>query len=289
MNNNIDGYSSGTAEEKIMYADIYRVGAVPFTSANMDGAVEWLIDSSAGTSAETVGVSVRLANAYCVALASRDKTYESLFRNSGVNFPDGTPVWAVMSLLSRVRLAGSRPGRVRGPSFFVRSLDLGRTKGIRHFFLGGTDESLDKLLESLQKSYPGVIVAGAYAPPFGPVDDAFIEESVLRVMRSEPHIVWVGLGTPKQDFASTILAEKTGVNCVGVGAAFDFLSGVVPEAPLIFQRCGMEWLYRFCSEPKRLWKRYTIGNIFFVIAVIRGLLFQYSSSVHRHHDESDRL
>lgn len=81
--------------------------------------------------------------------------------------------------------------------------------------------------------------------------------------------MWVGLGTPKQDFVSTALAERLSVPCVGVGAAFDFAAGSVREAPLWIQNSGLEWLYRLASEPRRLWRRYVFGNVRFIVAAVR--------------------
>lgn len=251
----------------------YWVGSIPFVSTTLPGAARWLINaSSAGNPPGVPGFSVRLANAYCVALASTDKKYGDLLRNGGVNFPDGTPVWGVMACLAFLGRSGDKPGRVRGPSFFKECLAKGRDRNLRHFFLGGTEDSLASLLLRVREEYPGIRIAGGHAPAFGPVDDSFISEQTQRILAAKPDIVWVGLGTPKQDFATTMLAKTTGVNCVGVGAAFDFMAGLVPEAPLFFQKSGTEWLYRLFSEPKRLWKRYTLGNAQFFVAVASDLI-----------------
>lgn len=246
----------------------YRVGSVPFVSSTLDAAVDWLVESSSEPNPPgAAGHSVRLANAYCVALANNDPNYGNLLRNTGVNYPDGTPVWGVMACLALMRRGGDMPGRVRGPSFFREVLARGRGRNLSHFFLGGTEASLASLLIKVKEEYPGIRIAGGHAPAFGPVDTSFISEQTERILKAKPDIVWVGLGTPKQDIATTTLAETTGVNCVGVGAAFDFVAGVVPEAPTFIQKSGTEWLYRLLSDPKRLWKRYTLGNLQFLVAV----------------------
>ncbi|AOY70090.1 N-acetylglucosaminyldiphospho-UDP N-acetyl-beta-D-mannosaminyltransferase [Arthrobacter sp. ZXY-2] len=127
------------------------------------------------------------------------------------------------------------------------------------------------MVKEAKRQYPGVRIAGFHAPPFGPVDAGFIAAEAARIRDASPDIVWVGLGTPKQDFATTMLAEETRINCVGVGAAFDFLAGCQPEAPKIFQKSGTEWIFRFMSEPRRLWRRYTFGNIRFLHAVVTDI------------------
>ncbi|WP_200829931.1 WecB/TagA/CpsF family glycosyltransferase [Microbacterium sp. SLBN-154] len=211
------------------------------------------------------GVSMRLANAYCVALATTDDSYHQLLNNSGVNYPDGTPVaWAL-------RAAGqSDAHRVRGPSFFTTALAHQEADGVRPFFLGSSPSTLAALQTEVSRKFPALAIAGAFSPPFAPIDSDFIDECVSAVEEASADMVWVGLGTPKQDFLSTVLAERVGIPAVGVGAAFDFVAGTVPEAPAFAQKFGLEWAFRFAMEPRRLWKRYTIGNAQFTWAVVRN-------------------
>ncbi|WP_200896289.1 WecB/TagA/CpsF family glycosyltransferase [Pseudarthrobacter chlorophenolicus] len=215
-------------------------------------------------------MAVRLANSYCVALAGQDDRYHRLLNDSGVNFPDGAPVAAVMRAVPG-RMEGLRKpaGRVRGPSFFEMTLDKGREDSLKHFFLGATPETLFRLESAVKARYPGVQVVGTYAPPFGPLDEDFISECAAATEPASPDVVWVGIGTPKQDFLASELATRTGKVCVGVGAAFDFSAGTVTEAPVWIQNSGFEWLYRLTTEPKRLWRRYLFGNAKFVGLVVR--------------------
>ncbi|MDF0530640.1 WecB/TagA/CpsF family glycosyltransferase [Tsukamurella sp. 8F] len=209
------------------------------------------------------GTPVRLSNAYCVALANQDPEYRAVLAGPGWNFPDGAPVAYFMRRQNRK----SPSERVRGPSLFAAVLDRGRSAGLRHFMLGATQDTLDRLVESIGNRYPGAEVAGTYSPPFGPLDESFYTESIARIEESGADVVWVGLGTPKQDFAAAELARRVPLPFLGVGAAFDFVAGVVPEAPLWVQRSGFEWLYRLVSEPRRLWRRYLIGNTQFLWSV----------------------
>ncbi|WP_230595379.1 WecB/TagA/CpsF family glycosyltransferase [Rhodococcoides fascians] len=180
---------------------------------------------------------------------------------NGVNFPDGTPVVWFM----RGRTAnGNHAKRVRGPSLFGEVLDRGREASLGHFFLGTDHDTLRKLVRNVSGAYPGVKISGTYDPPFGPVTEKFIDECAEKIQKTDAQIVWVALGTPKQDFVAARLAERTARPCLGVGAAFDFHAGTVREAPKWIQNCGMEWAYRLSQDPRRLWKRYLVGNFQFL-------------------------
>ncbi|TSD54297.1 WecB/TagA/CpsF family glycosyltransferase [Aeromicrobium piscarium] len=243
-----------------MHFGVHRVGNVPFCVTNIDAAVNWLTAAAKGQSA----VSVRLANAYCVALAEEDPVYGDLLRRAGVNFPDGTPV--VWTMRAQGNAAARR---VRGPSFFIRAIEEQAATGLRPFFLGASGETLDLLTSVMTGAHPDLDIAGSYSPPFAPVSDEYIDDCLNAIGTAAPDLVWVGLGTPKQDFVSTALAERLGIPCIGVGAAFDFAAGTVREAPKFIQNSGFEWAYRFASEPRRLWRRYLVGNLSFLGAVKR--------------------
>lgn len=252
--------------------NVIAVGGVPFRASTLDTAVHWLLGR---VREQQDGISIRLANSYCVALTSSRQDYRELLTQQGVNFADGAPVALVMRMDWRKRgLPKDAVGRVRGPSFFELALDQGRSHNFSHFFLGTTPETLALLAESALAKYPGIRLAGSYSPPFEPVDQAFVSNCVSVVNASNADIIWVGLGTPKQDFLTTELARATGKHCVGVGAAFDFSAGTVREAPKWIQDGGIEWLYRLAREPKRLWKRYLVGNFVFVLLVLRKNLFR---------------
>jgi N-acetylglucosaminyldiphosphoundecaprenol N-acetyl-beta-D-mannosaminyltransferase len=233
-----------------------KVGDVPFAVVNMDAAVKWMVGEAADHSDPT---SVRLANAYCVVLARKDVEYRALLDSDGINFPDGSPVvWSM-------RADGvTDAGRVRGPSFFEEVLAEGRSRNLRHFFLGATSQTLDKLRERMEIKFPELIVAGTYSPPFEPLSAEFLDGCERAVRGAEPDIIWVGLGTPKQDYVTTELSRRLRLPAAGVGAAFDFSAGTIREAPRFVQRAGFEWLFRLLMEPRRLWKRYVIGNFEFL-------------------------
>ncbi|OLT48700.1 N-acetylglucosaminyldiphospho-UDP N-acetyl-beta-D-mannosaminyltransferase [Gordonia sp. CNJ-863] len=239
-----------------------RVGDFDFAVTSFDDAVDTVVN--AGRS--HTGIPIRLSNAYCVSLASREPEYAAILRGDGVTYPDGAPVaWCLR------RLGNPQAQRVRGPSLFTAVLDQGREADLRHFFLGATDDTLDALADEASRRFPGVRIAGRHAPPFGPLTEDFYADAVCRIDSAGADIVWVGMGTPKQDVAAAELAHRTGLAVVGVGAAFDFVAGTVREAPSWIQRSGFEWLYRLAAEPRRLWRRYLVGNSHFAYIAARSL------------------
>jgi N-acetylglucosaminyldiphosphoundecaprenol N-acetyl-beta-D-mannosaminyltransferase len=204
---------------------------------------------------------VHLINAYSVALADSDSTYRKSLSDAFCNFPDGKPLsWA--TALSRTPLS-----QVRGPRIFEETMNRGRVSGVRHFLLGSTPETLQALQESLERRYPGVVIVGSESPPFRKLSPEELNEQDDRLRILEPDIVWVGLGTPKQDYEVGRLAES-GFLAVAVGAAFDFSAGTKPEAPAWMTKVGLEWMFRLASEPRRLWRRYLFGNVRFMWAVL---------------------
>lgn len=210
----------------------------------------------------------RLVNSYTFALADTDPNYQALLEGPGVNLPDGKPLVAALNRLDR---GSQRFGQVRGPSFFERCLDEGRALGVRHFFLGGSVDLLESLKDVVDRRSPGAQIVGMISPPFRPLTDIERVHQDSEIKSSEPHVVWVGLGTPKQDFEAQRICDSLGVTTAAVGAAFEFAAGTKPEAPEWIRRLSLEWLFRMISEPRRLWRRYLFGNTRFISLVLREI------------------
>lgn len=207
---------------------------------------------------------VHLANAYTIALADRADAYRRLI-NQGVVFADGRPIiW-----FSRLTRQAPQIQQVRGLDLFLDVLDVGRSLGLRHFLLGSTDEVLVRMRARLAERFEGVEIVGSYSPPFRTLTAEEIADQDALIRQSDADIIWVGLGTPKQDIEARRLALSTARPAVAIGAAFDFTAGALPVAPIWMQRAGFEWAFRLGSEPRRLWRRYLFGNVRFVWAVLR--------------------
>jgi N-acetylglucosaminyldiphosphoundecaprenol N-acetyl-beta-D-mannosaminyltransferase len=211
---------------------------------------------------------VHLCNAYTLSLADRSPAYRGLLNESGLNLADGLPVIWANRVLHRDQPAPK--DRVRGTDLFLDVIAAGVEQQVRHYLLGSTPEVLEALSENLRRLYPGVVIAGTESPPFRELSEDEREEQIKRLTESEAQIVWVGLGTPKQDYETARLARQIPAVFVAVGAAFDFVAGNKTEAPVWMQRSGLEWTHRLMSEPRRLWRRYLFGNARFV-----GALFRY--------------
>jgi N-acetylglucosaminyldiphosphoundecaprenol N-acetyl-beta-D-mannosaminyltransferase len=158
--------------------------------------------------------------------------------------------------------------RVYGPDLLLAVCDAGRKNGLTHYFYGGAPGVADELAAKLSARFPGLQVAGTFAPPFRPLNDD--ERAALQkdVAAKKPDILWVGLSTPKQErFMAEYAPQLSAGLLIGIGAAFDFHSGRTPQAPRWLQRSGFEWLFRLCTEPRRLGPRYFKVNPLFMLRV----------------------
>ncbi len=192
--------------------------------------------------------------------AQADPAFRKILNHSWLTTPDGMPlVW----------LGPAGVTRVYGPDLLLAVCDAGRAVGLRHFFYGGKPGVADELKAKLQARFPGLEVVGTYTPPFRPLEEG--ERSTLRaeIARLRPDVIWVGLSTPKQErfMAEYAPLLEAGV-LIGVGAAFDFHSGRVRQAPRWIQRSGLEWFFRLCTEPRRLGPRYIKTNPLFVWRIL---------------------
>ena len=200
--------------------------------------------------------------AHGVMDARVDPELLQIFNNSGMTTPDG------MSIVWMLRALGHRNvSRVYGPDLMLAGCRAGVERGWRHFLYGGREGVAEDLAKALRLRFPGIDIVGTYTPPFRPLTLAEDEEVIRIIRRSGADIVWVGISTPKQErWMYEHVGRVRAPVLVGVGAAFDFLSGRKAQAPRWIQRSGFEWLYRFAHEPKRLWPRYRQYPVFATLA-----------------------
>jgi N-acetylglucosaminyldiphosphoundecaprenol N-acetyl-beta-D-mannosaminyltransferase len=198
----------------------------------------------------------------------RDDALRRIHNSSGLTTPDGMPlVW-----LSRL-LGFGHVERVYGPDLMLALCEESQRSGYRHFLYGGGEGVADLLEAKLRDRFPGLKVVGTYTPPFRALTQAEDAALVASINSSGADIVWIGLSTPKQErWMAEHLGRIEAPVMVGVGAAFDFHSGAKRQAPKWMQRSGLEWLFRFTQEPKRLWQRYLINNPQFLACVVLQLL-----------------
>jgi N-acetylglucosaminyldiphosphoundecaprenol N-acetyl-beta-D-mannosaminyltransferase len=250
-------------------APSHRVAGIPFVAAAPVQAAQSVIDDahSARDDVSLTGPprAVHLLNAYSLSLASVDDDYRKvLLSESSLNFPDGKPV----SWISKLHGHANPLQQVRGPQFFLDAFELGQKSGVKHYLLGSTEETLQKLEMRLREKFPEANIVGSMSPPFREMTPSERDHLYNEINRLDADIVWVGLGTPKQDYEVNRLVQECGRTAVAVGAAFDFSAGTKREAPAWMTRIGIEWIFRLVSEPRRLWKRYLIGNTQFLKAAL---------------------
>ena len=253
--------------------DLARLGDGDLPYANVLGArinaLDWVESTQviADWASRRESRFVCISNVHMVVAARDDRGLAEAMRQSDMATPDGAPVaWMLrrQGFANQPRISGTELMR----SYLKHAVACG--EGI--FLLGSTEDTLARLQVVLLKEFPALKIAGAVSPPFRPLtieEDAAI---VAQINASGAGTVWVSLGCPKQE--KWMLEHRGRVNAVmvGVGAAFDFVAGTVPRAPIWMQAIGFEWLHRLASEPGRLWRRYLVTNTLFLMGALRQLL-----------------
>lgn len=196
-----------------------------------------------------------------ISSAQTNPVQMAALQDADLVIPDGTPLTWVG------RLRGNRQiRRVCGPDLLLAACERSLAEGWRHYFYGGADGVAEELARRLCERYPGLQVAGAESPPFRPLTETETRQMISRVQDAGADIMWIGLGCPKQEiWMHEHVRCLKGVILVGVGAAFDFHTGRIARAPAWMRNAGLEWLHRFASEPKRLWRRYCYHAPRFVV------------------------
>ena len=210
-----------------------------------------------------------VCNVHTVMASREDRELNLALRSSSFNVPDGQPlVWALNAL------GHPLSNRVYGPELMARACERAAHSGQRFYLYGGRNQgALVQLALNLRKRYPGVKIVGGYSPPHRPLSDEERWAVVDEINRSAADVVWVGIGVPKQEkWMAEMREHLLAPVLVGVGAAFDFHAGLVPQAPNWLQEAGLEWAYRLAQEPRRLWRRYLRYNPRFVASFLRQLL-----------------
>ena len=260
----ISGESMSTRTDTPPRVNVLGVGVSAITMADALALIEKWIATDAKEYLCVTGV-------HGVMESHVDPELRDIHNRAGLVTPDGMPmVW-----LSRL-YGHRRVERVYGPDLMLSCCEASVAKGYRHFLYGGGEGVADLLAARLQERFPGLIIAGTWSPPFRELTAAEEQAMIDRVAAAHPHIVWVGLSTPKQErWMARYIGRLPAAVLIGVGAAFDIHAGVKKQAPPWMQRSGLEWLFRLATEPRRLWRRYLTNNPRFVWR----LLLQWSGAV----------
>jgi N-acetylglucosaminyldiphosphoundecaprenol N-acetyl-beta-D-mannosaminyltransferase len=238
---------------------------VPLDSLSADDVLE-IISKRIQAKKKTA---IYFTNASHLVNARFDAALKKAYSAADLSLPDGVPlVWIS-------RLFGSRlPQRICATDFVPALCKRGSERGFSFFLLGGTEEVAGKAKETLMTKCRGLHIAGNYSPP---LNTAFCKDEVSeiteRINRCNPDIVLVALGGSKQEKWIHAYAQYANAHIfMGIGGTFDFISGQVKRAPLWMRRSGLEWLFRLYQEPRRLWKRYLIGNSLFLFLVLEDIV-----------------
>jgi N-acetylglucosaminyldiphosphoundecaprenol N-acetyl-beta-D-mannosaminyltransferase len=241
--------------------DILGVGV---SAINLDDAVatieRWIRERSRNY--------ICITGVHGVMESRRDSRLRAIHNEAGMVTPDGMPLVWLLRLFGKERV-----DRVYGPDLMRKMTLVSGRRGYRQFYYGGAEGVGEKLKQAMVNAHPGLEVAGVICPPFRELTALEDEAIVASINAAQPDILWIGLSTPKQELW---MAKHVGrINApvmVGVGAAFDFLAGTKRQAPIWMQRNGLEWLFRLCSEPHRLWRRYAYIVPGFSILAVGELL-----------------
>ena len=212
---------------------------------------------------------VCLCNVHSVVTVSLEPEFRDVINGADLATPDGMPVaWAL------ARMGFARQPRINGPDLMWRLCEASVASKTKLFFYGSSTQTLAQLERKLTTAFPSIRIAGLVSPPYRALSTQENSAMVEQINSSGAELVFVGLGCPKQEIWMANQRGKINAVMLGVGAAFDYHAGTLKRAPLWMQRTGLEWLYRFGQEPRRLWRRYLVTNVIFAVGIARQLLIR---------------
>lgn len=239
----------------------YHVAGLPVVEATVESALRGIWSDVADSRPRVYA----LLNAYSSVLRRSDPGYASAIEDElVVPLPDGYAVTLGARLLGLGEI-----GRCPGPDLFTEASRRAALDGVSFYLLGGGPGIALSLKSALERRFPGINIVGIHTPPFGEWGEAISMEMCESITRSNADVVWLGVSAPKQEVWARHYLSSIDRPVVCVGAAYDFLSGAKTRAPKWMRYMGMEWLFRLLSEPKRLWRRYLVGNLVFLGDLLR--------------------
>ena len=214
-------------------------------------------------------ITAAICNANTLVRCYKDKVLSEVINSFYLKCPDGFPVAKASSFLYK-----NEQKRVDGYKLFISTIRQGINKNTSHYFFGNTEEVTSKLIQNIKKDFPEVNIAGYFCPPLLDYDDLVQEKYIKDLNNKNPDIIWVSLGFPKQEKFIYKIKKTYDIesNMIGIGAVFEWVAGTKYKAPEWIANLGFEWVFRLFQEPKRLFKRYLIDNILFIIYFIKQYL-----------------
>lgn len=205
-------------------------------------------------------------NVHRIISAQKNNKIKEIYSYADLLIPDGMPlIWASQILKKPFK------EKVSGSDLFPLFCEYAAKKGYKIFLLGAKTGVAEKSKEILTRKNPNLKIVGTYSPPHGfEKDEKENERIITLIKRSNPDVLFLGLGFPKEE--NWLWKHKNVIKtpvAIGVGASFDFVAGHIKRAPKWMQRFGLEWFFRLCREPRRLWKRYVIGNLIFCWLILK--------------------
>ena len=269
---------SGTSDSEFEH-DCANVLGINVSAVNLDTTVEmvdqWIAAGNRGY--------ICVTGVHGIMEAQADPELKQILNNAFINTPDGMP----MSWVGRIQ-GFQKMDRVYGPDLMASLCQISVARNYRHFLYGGETGVADLLKQRLENSFPGLQIVGTYTPPFRNLTGEEEEEIFRQIQELQPHILWVGLSTPKQERFMARYVDRLQVPLmVGVGAAFDYHTGRISDCSYWIKRAGLQWLHRLLQDPRRLWKRYLKNNPAFLwrislqILMLRRYPQPASRRVHR--------
>jgi N-acetylglucosaminyldiphosphoundecaprenol N-acetyl-beta-D-mannosaminyltransferase len=225
---------------------------------------------------------VVISNVHSVVTTLQDEVFADAVRRADMVTPDGAPIAWLMK-----RFGFKSQERINGPDLMWFYCAEAEIRGESIYLYGGKQSTLDVLRSKLLLHFPALKIVGAYSPPFRALTEEEDATVVAEINASGAGTVWVSLGCPKQEIWIAQHRDRINAVMIGVGAAFDYHAGTVTRAPLWMQRSGLEWFYRLCSEPRRLWKRYFFTNTLFLYHAGAQLLRYWLKRSDRRDNESN--
>lgn len=244
----------------IEYPKRVNIIGVPISAVNIDSSLDFVCQNFEKLKGEYICAS----NVHTTVMAHENPVYLKVQSESAMSLPDGKP----LSVIGRKKGAADMD-KVTGTHFMQNIFTSSCFEGKRHYFYGTTKENLERMIQKVKMDYPDLQICGYEPSIFRELSDQEVEELAQRMNQSKADFIWIALGAPRQELLMNRMKHKVDGLMTGVGGAFNILAGIIDDAPMWMQNAGLEWFYRLCKEPRRLFKRYVVTNSKFMMYLWR--------------------